>query len=139
MAKMNLKQLKDGDSTSNVNLGDGNITRPVLKDYGMTTTTLTGQSGTVDLNLELGNVFDITMSGETMFTFSNPPASGTYGKIILILRGAQTVIWPSTDALIIWPDGIEPTHTTPATYAFVTVDGGVTWFGMQAGKAFASV
>ena len=132
--KLDIKQIKEGTSASELKLGDGTISRPTIKDYGLTTSTVGATGATEILDLVDGNVFDITMDESCTFTFSNPPASGTYGKIILILRGAFTPTWPAS---VDWPDSTEPTYTTPSVYAFITIDGGTTWLGTQDGKAFA--
>jgi hypothetical protein len=90
-------------------------------------------SGT-DIDCEAGNVFSKTISANTTFTFSNPPASGTaYGFTFkLTVSGTRTVTWPSA---VDWAGGTAP--DAPASgetdvYVFFTHDGGTTWYGAQA-------
>jgi hypothetical protein len=112
----------------------------VLKDYGEDTETAnSGATKTLDIAAE-GNVFDITLTANCTFTFSNPSASGTACSFTLILRqdgtGTRTVTWPAS---VDWAGGTAPTLTTTATtgvdiLTFVTVNAGTTWYGFTAGK-----
>lgn len=77
---------------------------------------------------------DVTMDQSCTLTFSNPAPSGKETEFKLILRGAFTPTFP---AAVDWASGSAPTYTSPAVYLFSTVDAGTTWFGFQAGKAFA--
>jgi len=58
---------------------DNTIERPVIKDYGETLTTTASSGATETLDLTNGNVFDVTLSENCTFTFSNPP--------LIVLRG----------------------------------------------------
>jgi hypothetical protein len=65
--------------------------------------TSSGLATTIDC--EAGNVFSHTLSENTTFTFSNPPASGTaYGFSLKIVQDASasgyTITWPSA---VDWP------------------------------------
>lgn len=98
---------------------------------------LSGTTPAVDC--ETGNVFALTTSGNTTFTFSNPPASGTaYGFTLKVTSGgAHTLTWPAS---VDWAGGTAP--DAPASgetdvLAFFTHDGGTTWYGFQAGDALA--
>ena len=118
------------------------VTKPELKDYAETVVAAnTSTAYTVDLTN--GNVFDLTLTGNCTFTFSNPPASGKAGTITMILTqdgtGSRTASWPAS---VDWPGGTAPTLTTTATtgvdvLTFLTVDGGTTWFGFVAGQEFS--
>lgn len=118
------------------------VTKPELKDYAETVVTAnTSTAYTIDL--ENGNVFDLTLTGNCTFTFSNPPASGKAGTITMILTqdgtGSRTATWPAS---VDWPGGTAPTLTTTATtgvdvLTFLTVDGGTTWRGFVSGQDFS--
>ena len=118
--------------------GDVDITGELIVDsYNETFVTLTGTTPTVDC--ETGNNFTLTTSGNTTFTFSNPPASGTaYGFTLKVTAGGtHTLSWPAS---VDWPGGTAP--DAPASgetdvYVFYTVDGGTNWYGFQAGDALA--
>ena len=127
-------------SQNRIDLDDKILRKPVLEDYGETVVTAnTGSSYTI--NLTSGNVFELTLTANCTFTFSNPPASGTIGSFTLILiqdaTGSRTVTWP---AAVRWPGGTEPTLTTTASYTdileFLTNDAGTTWFGFVAAQNY---
>jgi hypothetical protein len=59
-------------------------------------------SGT-DIDLSLANVFSKTLTADTTFTFSNPPATGTaYGFTLKVTQDstARTITWPAS---VDWP------------------------------------
>ena len=116
--------------------GDVDITGELLVDsYNETYVALSGTTPSVDC--EAGNVFSLATTGNTTFTFSNPPASGTaYGFTLkLTAGGTHTVTYPSS---VDWADATAP--DAPASgetdvLVFITHDGGSTWYGFQAGDA----
>ena len=135
-----------GDVTVNLAIdaevaaADQIISRPVFKDYGETAVTNATSGATETLDLESGNVFDLTLTANCTITLSNPPASGTSGSFTLILRqdgtGSRTVTWPAS---VDWASATAPTLTTDASavdvLTFMTVDGGTIWLGFVAGQA----
>ena len=92
-------------------------------------------SGTTpSVNCEAGNVFALSTTGNTTFTFSNPPASGTAFGFILKLTagGTHTITYPAS---VDWAGATAP--DAPASgetdvLVFTTVDGGTTWYGALA-------
>lgn len=103
--------------------------------YNESYVSLSGTTPSVDC--EAGNVFALSTTGNTTFTFSNPPASGTgYGFILkLTAGGTHTVSWPaSVDwAAATAPDA--PASGETDVLGFLTYDGGTTWYGFLAGDA----
>jgi hypothetical protein len=100
--------------------------------------TVTSSSGTATVNCRTATVFSITLSENTTFVFSNPPSSGTaYGMTLKVVQDstARTVTWP---AAVKWPIAASPTVSTGSgnvdIFAFLTHDGGTTWYGFVAGK-----
>jgi hypothetical protein len=118
--------------------GDVNIAEELkAKSYNETYAALTGTAVTTDC--ETGNVFSLATTGNTTFTFSNPPATGTaYGMVIkLTAGGTHTITWPAS---VDWAGGTAP--DAPASgetdvLCFITHDGGTTWYGFLAGDAVA--
>lgn len=105
--------------------------------YNESYSALSGTTPSVDC--EAGNVFSLTTSGNTTFTFSNPPATGTaFGFTLKVTAGGtHTLTWPAS---VDWADGTAP--DAPASgetnvLVFITHDGGTTWYGFQAGAALA--
>jgi len=118
------------------------VTGELIADsYNETYAALSGTTPAV--NCETGNSFSLTLSGNTTFTFSNPPASGTsYTFSIEIIQDASasgfTVTWPAS---VDWPAATAPTLTATASakdvFVFTTRDGGTNWYGFTAGQALA--
>tara|TARA_R110000772_G_scaffold252605_1_gene368060 strand:+ start:378 stop:1622 length:1245 start_codon:yes stop_codon:yes gene_type:complete len=124
--------------------GDVDITGELIADsYNETYAAVTSTSNATTVNCETGNTFSHTLTENTTFTFSNPPASGTgYTMSIEIIQdsGASgfTVTWPTS---VDWPAATAPTLTATASakdiFVFTTRDGGTNWYGFTAGQALA--
>ena len=122
--------------------GDVDITGELVVDsYNETYQSVSSTSNTTTVNCEAGNVFATTLSENTTFVFSNPPASGTaYGFSLRITQDASasgyTVTWPAS---IDWVNATAPTLTSTASavdqLVFYTNDGGTTWYGFVSGQA----
>ena len=117
----------------------------IVSSYNETYQAVTSSSNATTINCETGNVFSNTLSENTTFTFSNPPANGTaYGFSLKIVQDASasgyTVTWP---AAVVWPNSDQyaatgaPRLTSTASavdqFVFYTHDGGTTWQGFTAG------
>jgi len=133
-------QLQDGIP---IDMQDQLLTRPRLKDYSEASATPVVSAGTLTLDLESGSVFDVVLTDDvTSLVLANPPAAGSAGSATLILRqdatGGRTLAWPSS---IRWAGGTPPLVTPAANgvdmYAFISRDGGVTWFGFPGGQDFS--
>ena len=118
-----------------LNLLDTEITKAVIKDYGETVNAI-GNVGTEtkDIDLELGNMVTLTLTGNPTFTFSNPPASGTLGSFTLAITEDATpvIVWPGA---VDWAGGTAPTLTASGidTFVFWTIDAGTIWYGYASG------
>ena len=124
--------------SAQLSMADQVVERPEIKDYSETYNASSG-SGTVDLDLSTGNVFQHTASGGNVtFTFSNPPASGKGGSFTLKWiqdSSDRTATWPGT---VDWAAATAPTLTSGSAkvdvFTFFTVDGGTIWYGFVAGQ-----
>ena len=105
-------------------------------------TAVTVSSNAATLNFRDGNVFQLTLSGGnlTTFTWSNPPSSGTaYGFTLKVIQDstARSITWP---AAVDWPGAAAPTLSSGSgdvdVFVFFTHDGGTTWYGFIAGQDF---
>lgn len=122
--------------------GDVDITGELIVDsYNETYAAVTSSSNATTVNCEAGNAFSHTLTENTTFTFSNPPASGTaYSFSLELIQDASasgfTVTWP---AAVDWPAATAPTLTATASakdvFVFYTRDGGTNWYGFTAGQA----
>ena len=109
--------------------------------YNETYVAPTSSSNATTIACESGNYFKHTLTENTTFTFSNPPASGTGFSFILHLiqdSSARTVTWPGA---VDWAGGTAPTISTgngdDDFFVFATSDGGTIWYGFTAGQALA--
>ena len=91
---------------------------------------------TQTLDLSTGTTFSFTPSGATTVSFTNPPASGLACAFTVEINGdGSAITWPAS---VKWPSGTAPTATaTKELYAFITTDGGTTYYGKQAATELA--
>jgi len=84
--------------------------------------------GALDIDCSSGNYFTKTINANSTFTFSNVPASRSYGFTLELTHTSGTITWP---AAVKWPKDTAPTLTTGTThlFMFVTDDGGTRWRG----------
>jgi len=120
------------------------VTGELIADsYNETYAAVTSSSNATTVDCEAANSFSHTLTENTTFTFSNPPASGTsYSFSIEIIQDASasgfTVTWPTS---VDWPAATAPTLTATSSakdiFVFTTRDGGTNWYGFTAGQALA--
>jgi hypothetical protein len=101
--------------------------------------TLTGTSTAIDISAATNFVHALT--GTTVYTFSNPAATGNASSFTLKIiqdSTARAITWPSS---VDWAGGTAPTLTAAANgvdvFVFYTIDGGTTYYGFTAGQAMA--
>ena len=87
--------------------------------------------GALDIDLSASNYFTKTIAGDSTFTFSNPPASGTVGSFTLELTYTSgTITWPGS---VYWNGTGQTAPTITAgkvqLFVFSTRDGGTTYRG----------
>ena len=102
-------------------------------------TAITSSSNAATINLRDGNVFTHTLTENVTYTFSNPAASGRASAFILKVTqdsSARTITWPGS---VDWASATAPTITATNAgvdvFAFLTVDGGTTYYGFTLGQA----
>lgn len=108
---------------------------------GQETVVTSNSSTTTTLNLANGNVFNITLVGNTTLAFSGA-TNGTACAISLYLHqdatGGRTTAYPAS---VKWAGGSAPTLTTSANavniLVFETLNGGTTWYGSLVGANFS--
>jgi len=124
--------------------GDVTLTQELkATSYNESYVAVTSSGAATTVNCETGNTFSHTLTENTTFTFSNPPATGTaYSMSVEIIQDAgasgYTVTWPTS---VDFPAATAPTLTATASavdvFVFTTRDGGTTWYGFTAGQALA--
>ena len=85
----------------------------------------------LDIDLSASNYFTKTIAGDSTFTFSNPPASGTVGSFTLEVNySSGNITWPGS---VYWNGNGQTAPDITAgkvqLYMFVTRDGGTTYRG----------
>lgn len=115
---------------ANTTLSNNYIIQPIFKSYSEHKQT-NSVSGSTTLDLSQTNVFELTMTGNTTFVFSNPPASTVYTFTLIAKQdatGGRTITWPAS---VKWPGAVVPPSTTAANavdiWSGVTYDGGTTY------------
>ena len=104
-----------------------------LKAYGEIVSNVGGVSGTANIDLSTSNIFDITLTNSTTFTFINHPPAGVTRPVTIVLRqpavGGKTASF--TGAL--YTDGTAPVLSTNNNaidvLSFWSINGGTTFFG----------
>jgi hypothetical protein len=129
---------KAGDTLAGgMNFADYLLKRPYLQDYSEAATDLGNITGAMSLDMEQGNYFFGTLTGDASLSFSNPPASGRLGSFTLdvVNGGAHTITWP---AGVSWGSAGAPALSAAAmdTLVFKTRDAGTHWQGYLSGAGF---
>ena len=115
------------------------LTAPVvntatLAAYRETTVTNAAVTGTYTVDMAVANVWNVTQTGSTTYTFSNPAASGTASNFLIAIKqggaGSYTATWPAS---VKFPNGSTPVLSTTVGKVdilnFITFDGGTTYYG----------
>ncbi len=123
--------------SNEITIGSASVTRFRVPAAGIDNTSAALSGTTPSIDVSARDTYTITTSGNTTFSFANPPASPQVGTFSLILTagGTHTVTWPSS---VDWAGGSAP--DAPASgekdiYTFMTVDGGTNWYGFLAADA----
>ena len=100
---------------ANASFGNNFIIAPVLKAYAEDKQASNVSTVSTTLDFSNTNVFELTMSSNTTFAFTNPPANTRMYTATLIIRqdgtGGRTIAWPTTAR---YPGGVQPPPTTTA-------------------------
>jgi hypothetical protein len=119
---------------SSLNLNDGQLITPLLRDYGEVRSNVSLSSGTLTLNINNANVFEATLNANvTTLSILNPTPTGNACTITLIARqdatGGRTITWPAS---VTFGGQGAPTLSGANKVDLIfltTVNGGTTWFG----------
>jgi len=120
---------------ANIALNNNHIVAPKLKSYKEYVDSATVTTA-YTCNLANSNIFTLTgTNGSTcVFTFSNPPASGTAQMFTVVFKqpatGSADITWPAS---VRWSYGDTPvvsgTVNRRDVFTFMTFDGGTTYLG----------
>ena len=129
------------------NFTDNEVTRAKFKDTSETVYAHGSvSSGALTLNHENGPYQTATVPASTTFSFTNFPASGSLGRIILDITVAPTASTLTFPSATIKADNVTGSDGTSdqispglgrVMYEFMTPDGGTTVLMHQLGKQYA--
>jgi len=114
-----------------------------LRNFAETTATPAVSAGSLTLDLQTASVFEVTLTEDLVtLVLDNPPGATKAGSATLILKqdatGGRAVTWPSS---VRWSGGMPPSMSVLPDaidiLAFVTMDGGATWYGFLCGTGFS--
>ena len=115
---------------ANTSLSNNYIIQPIFKSYSEHKQS-NSVSGSTTLDLSQTNVFELTLTANISFIFSNPPTSTVYTFTLIAKQdatGSRTITWPAS---VKWPGAVVPPATTAANavdiWSGVTYDGGTTY------------
>jgi hypothetical protein len=121
------------NNTERMKITAAGFTQPTA--YADTVVAL-GNTGTaINVNMQAGNVFTATLTGNCTFTLQNPIATGSSSFTLILTNdgtAGRTVAW--SGGTFLFPGGaasLSRTTTANATdiWAFFTPNGGTTWYG----------
>lgn len=129
-------------ASSSVSITGGSLSSVKITDYTEPKTAPTISSGTLTLNLNDAQVFDVSLNANvTTLTISNTDATAnTVNAFTLIFTmdgTARTVTWGGA---VKWAGGTAPTLTSTNgkkdVFSFLSPDNGTTWLGFVGGQNF---
>lgn len=134
--------IDDNGSATTLTIDTDNTAIIKLKEYNEVLSTNATATGAVSVNCENGPLHNLTLTGNVVFSFTNPVGSGSTSTLTLVITqdgtGGRTITWP---AAVKWAGGTAPTLTTTASavsiLTFFTSDGGTTWYGFLSGDDFS--
>lgn len=125
---------------SDMDCNDKVLSKATLKDYGETTEVIEASGTTLSIDLQEGNVKEVTIDNTCQITLTNPPANGVTGSITLIMiqdaTGGREVTFTNN---ITWSGGTPVFDEDPEAINIVqlfTYNGGTTWYGFYVFPAF---
>jgi hypothetical protein len=129
-----------GSAQAQVDLADQLLIKPEIKDYSETIQS-PSVGATTTINFENGNVAKFTLNQNTTLAFTNPPASGRAGSVMIKIKqdatGSRTLSWPGS---VVWPYNVAPIMTPTANktdiYIVSTDDGGTLYNGAVYGQNY---
>jgi hypothetical protein len=112
-----------------------------LKSYNEYINANTASTGATTIDLSSGNFFNLTLTGNVTFTYSNVPSGRMVAFTIVAKQdatGGRTITWPSGTK---WPGGVAPPATTSANaidiWSVMTYDGGTSYVSSLSVKGVA--
>ena len=128
-----------GTMSGELVVADQLVTRPFFKDVAETVVAKGNTGANVAFDLSAGNIQSATVDQNTAVTFTNAPASGRSGYLVLYLTnpGAFTIDWTGGGTQTMkWENSTAPNFTASGLDIVVvtsTTGSTGTWYGFVAG------
>ena len=125
-----------------LNLNENNIEKSRLVDYSEIKTAPTISSGTLVLDLNSSNFFEVSLNANiTTLTISNANSTAnTVSGFTLLFTADGTVRAVTWPASVIWSGSIAPTMTgtngKKDFYSFISPNNGTNWYGFVGGQNY---
>lgn len=140
-----VSSIYDGFQCYDNNLGttvvfDNGIWRPDNNEALVSVNVSAGQTS-INLDMHTGNIFHVVLQADASVQFTNPPATGKNGKIILYLEqdGTGSRAFNLIDT-VLFANGAASTITATASakdiWTYTTINNGAEWYGEARGRNF---
>lgn len=114
-----------------------------MHNYWETVVTATGVSGTYNMDLANGTIFNLTLSDNATLGKANVPSAGKAATITVIVTqpaaGGKSITW--NIGTIKWEFSslatVDDTASATTIWTLMTVDGGSTWYGFLCGAGMS--
>jgi hypothetical protein len=118
-------------ASANLAMANNYIVAPALKAYSEFVTTNAASTGATTLDLSSSNFFNLTLTGNVTFTFSNSPSGRAFSFTVVAKQdatGGRTITWPAGSK---YAGAVTPPATTTANaidiWSVMTYDAGSTY------------
>jgi hypothetical protein len=118
-------------ASANLAMSNNYIVAPALKAYSEFVTTNAASTGATTLDLSASNFFNLTLTGNVTFTFSNSPSGRAFSFTIVAKQdatGGRTITYPAGSK---YAGAVTPPATTTANavdiWSVMTYDAGSTY------------
>ena len=118
-------------ASANLAMANNYIVAPALKAYSEFVTTNAASTGATTLDLSSSNFFNLTLTGNVTFTFSNPPSGRAFNFTVVAKQdatGGRTITYPAASK---YAGAVTPPATTNANavdiWSVMTYDAGTTY------------
>ena len=118
-------------ASANLAMANNYIVAPALKAYSEFVTTNAASTGATTLDLSSSNFFNLTLTGNVTFTFSNPPSGRAFNFTVVAKQdatGGRTITYPAASK---YAGAVTPPATTTANavdiWSVMTYDAGSTY------------
>lgn len=116
----------------------GTFTSSTIENFKESETSVSIISNTLTLDLNNGNIFNVSLNANiSTITINNPPSSQFVGNFTIIFTAdgtARGLIWPASVRWSVSPPTLTTTNGKKDIFNFITYDGGTNWYASIGGQ-----